>query len=210
MEKFPESHFYKELMRKKIIVSLLTLTFGFTGGIGSEEGKQIALNPLGISDPLIGHPAPPLEISKWLNGEEISLKDLRGKVVVLEFFQLWCPGCNRFSIPLMKEWGGKFKDSKEITFLSVHTVFEGHRYQTTPRLRKFVKEKGIQHPVAVDRHEGKETVPKTMKRYKTGGTPCVVILDKKGIVRFKWLGGFKVDPVEDLIRSLMAESTMKK
>ncbi len=52
--------------------------------------------------------APELEISEWINGEGITLESLCGKVVIIEFFQLWCPGCNHSSILLMEKWGGDF------------------------------------------------------------------------------------------------------
>ncbi len=49
-----------------------------------------------------GKKAPDWEISEWINSEPLSLSGLKGKVIVIDFFQLWCPGCNSFSIPLMQ------------------------------------------------------------------------------------------------------------
>ena len=57
--------------------------------------------------------APEWVVSEWINGSGTSLQDLRGQVVIVEFFQLWCPGCNKFSIPLMKRWGHSFHDEIE-------------------------------------------------------------------------------------------------
>ena len=51
-----------------------------------------------------GKKAPDWDISEWINSEPIILAGLKGKVVVIDFFQLWCPGCNSFSIPLMHHW----------------------------------------------------------------------------------------------------------
>ena len=50
----------------------------------------------------VPHPAPEWTISEWLNSEATKLRDLRRKVVIVDFFQFWCPGCNSFSIPLLK------------------------------------------------------------------------------------------------------------
>ncbi|NIS07899.1 MAG: TlpA family protein disulfide reductase, partial [Candidatus Dadabacteria bacterium] len=151
-----------------------------------------AMNPFNLKDPLIGKKAPSLETEVWFNSSGLSLESLKGNVVVIEFFQLWCPGCNKFSIPLMNKWRDHtFSSESGVKFISVHTVFEGHEYQDNERLKYFLKEKGITHPVAVDKHiEGRNT-PVTMTKYKTGGTPCIAIIDKKGIVRFKYFGGFK-------------------
>lgn len=154
-------------------------------------------------------PAPEWSVSEWFNGPPTTLADLRGKVVVIEFFQLWCPGCNRFSIPLMQAWQEKtFKDAVEagdLVVVSIHTVFEGHGYQTVERLRGFLKKKGITHLVGHDRHEPGDHRPVTKRRYNTGGTPEVAIVDKRGRLRFQEFGGFNTDTTESLIRDLLAE-----
>jgi len=151
--------------------------------------------------------APEWVISEWINGSGTSLHDLRGKVVVVEFFQLWCPGCNKFSIPLMLEWERTFHDDIEagnLKIMSIHTVFEGHDYQTPERLRNFVKDKGIHHLVGIDHHQQGEHLPETMKRYNTMGTPEVAIIDKQGIIRMQQFGGFDTDRAAQLIRQLLA------
>ena len=167
----------------------------------------LPLNPFDLKDPLVGEPAPELEISTWMNGEGVSLKELRGKVVILEFFQLWCPGCNKFSIPLMKEWKKIFADEREIVFISIHTVFEGHRINSVKNLRIFIKKKKITHLVGVDRHGRESDIPVTMRRYRTGGTPCMDILDKQGVIRFKYFGMYHKEPITELIRHLLREDT---
>jgi len=152
--------------------------------------------------------APEWVISEWINGPGVALSELRGKVIIVEFFQLWCPGCNSFSIPLMKKWNQTFENeiaAGDLVLLSIHTVFEGHSYQTPKRLRSFVKEKEIHHLVGIDRHEQGERIPETMKRYMTGGTPEMAIIDKNGFVRFQKFGGFNPSYVEPLIRQLLSE-----
>ncbi|MBT7306569.1 MAG: TlpA family protein disulfide reductase [Gammaproteobacteria bacterium] len=156
----------------------------------------------------VGEQAPELEISEWINGDGVTLESLQGKVVIIEFFQLWCPGCNNFSIPLMAEWGGKyFHEIKagKLYQLSVHTVFEGHNFQNPKRLRKFVREKEIEHLVGIDRHLGDDELPVTMRRYNTNGTPAMAIVDKRGVIRFQRLGGFDVGKAEGLIGQLLRE-----
>jgi hypothetical protein len=44
--------------------------------------------------------------------------------------------------------------------------------------------------IGIDTHNGSEKVPITMRNYHTGGTPAMAILDKNGIIRFKYFGGF--------------------
>ena len=153
--------------------------------------------------------APEWDVSEWINGEAVTIDELRGKVVVVEFFQLWCPGCNRFSIPLMHRWNKIFnKDivSGGLAMLSIHTVFEGHSYQSPARLRDFLKEKGIEHLVGIDRHMDGNEIPETMRRYLTRGTPEMVIIDKRGRIRFQRFGGFEPTEAESLIRELLEEA----
>lgn len=153
-------------------------------------------------------PAPDWTISSWIRGPETSIKDLKGQVVVIDFFQLWCPGCKHFSIPLMslweKEFASEIKDGK-LKLVSIHTVFEGHSYQTDERLAEFVKEKDMQHPVAVDRHENGSRLPTTMRDYRTRGTPEMSIIDKQGRIRFQKLGGFDVEWATKFVRELLSE-----
>ena len=149
--------------------------------------------------------APELYVSEWINKDPGMLRDMTGKVVIIEFFQMWCPGCNNFSIPLIAQLEAKYGKHNEIRVLSVHTVFEGHNYQTPDALKDFVKEKGIRHPVGIDAYEAGSPVPITMRKYGTGGTPCITIIDKKGIIRFQRLGGFDPGPVEKLIDQLLRE-----
>jgi len=89
--------------------------------------------------------------------------------------------------------------------LSIHTVFEGHDYQTTPRLRKFLKERDIRRLVGVDRHKRSKEIPETMRRYRTRGTPEMAIIDKHGNIRFQHFGGFNPEPVEKYIHKLLDE-----
>lgn len=152
--------------------------------------------------------APEWEVSEWLNGEGRSVASLLGKVVVVEFFQLWCPGCNRFSIPLMKKWEERFAgeiERGELVLVSIHTVFEGHDHQNPRRLRRFLEEKGITHLVGVDRLEDDDPIPMTMKRYHNRGTPEMAFIDKQGNLRFKQFGSFDEARAEALLRRLLAE-----
>ncbi|MEW8028580.1 MAG: TlpA disulfide reductase family protein [Candidatus Thiodiazotropha sp.] len=152
--------------------------------------------------------APVLDVDEWINGDGVTLDDLRGKVVVIDFFQMWCPGCNNFSIPLVAHWEQHFAKeiaAGQLVMLSIHTVFEGHEYQRTERLKPYLKKKGIKHLVGVDRHQGDDPTPQTMKLFRTRGTPEMAILDKQGRIRFQHFGGFDVETATALIHNLLRE-----
>jgi len=110
------------------------------------------------------------------------------------------------SVPLFNRWHERYGQRDDVLVVSIHTVFEGHDYQNSERLREFVETWGIEHPVGIDTYaaEGDE-VPETMRRYRTGGTPHVVIVDKWGRQRFRHLGGFDEQAVEKFIDELLDE-----
>lgn len=179
-------------MRKFRVVILCLIIFFLTYNVSLAQNRK----------------APEWIISEWINGPGVTLGELKGHVVIVEFFQLWWPGCNRFSIPLVQRWTTIFEkelETNSLFILSIHTVFEGHSYQNPKRLKSFVKEKGIHHLVGIDKHEKGERVPETMKRYRTRGTPEIAIMDKNGYIRFQKFGGFDPEPVENFIRQLLKE-----
>ena len=154
-------------------------------------------------------PAPMWEITDWLNGDGGNVDTLKGKVIIIDFFQLWCPGCNRFSGPLMQHWQEKFAGEIEggrLHMVKIHTVFEGHTYQNPTKLKSYVAEKGITMPVGIDRHEAGQRVPITMRRYRTSGTPEMAIIGPDGMIAFQKFGGFDPHPVEAMFVELLQKA----
>jgi thiol-disulfide isomerase/thioredoxin len=150
--------------------------------------------------------APEWVISQWLNDDPGSIADNRDRVILIDFFQLWCPGCNRFSIPLFQQWDASYGGRDDVLIVSIHTVFEGHAHQGPSRLRSFVADNDMRHPVGIDAYaDPHDETPITMRRFRTRGTPHVVILDKRGRVRFSRFGSFDIDEAETLIEVLLGE-----
>ena len=157
----------------------------------------------------VGARAPQWDILEWINGDGGNVDTLRGKVIIIDFFQLWCPGCNKFSGPLLKVWQDKFADdiaAGHLALVKIHTVFEGHKYQTVERLKTYVKEKGITVPVGIDRHAGDRRLPETMLRYKTRGTPEVVMIDGNGVIQFREFGYFDSTEAESIIAGMIDQT----
>jgi len=151
-------------------------------------------------------PAPDWEISAWFNDDPGSLRDQRGRVVLIGFFQLWCPGCKEFSIPLFRRWSELYGDREDVVIVFVHSVFESHDYQSPDHLREFIRENGISHPVGIDAYDvTDDDVPVTMRRYQAGGTPHLAIVDKEGMLRFAHFGIFDPEPAEGFIERLLNE-----
>jgi hypothetical protein len=109
----------------------------------------------------------------------------------------------------MHKWEKQYENEVKngtLLFVSIHTVFEGHQYQTPEMLRNFVKNKGIKHPVGNDQQVEGYHIPLTMVNYRTRGTPEIAIIDKQGIVRFQD-NIFEPSLGESMINQLLAEGS---
>src|SRR5687768_2686004 len=129
-------------------------------------------------------PKPPdIAAVEWIDQAPVRLADLRGKVVLLDFWATWCGPC-RQTIPklnaLHKKYGGR-----GLVVLGM-TDFEGNiegrdatRAEETAYLRQFKRQKGIGYGFAVS-DEKKETA----RDYGVTSIPTAVLLDRRGRVRF--------------------------
>lgn len=132
-------------------------------------------------------PAPPLEVERWFNTADApTLDDLRGRVVVIEAFQMLCPGCVSHGLPQAQRIASTF--GTDVTVLGLHTVFEHHDAMTPVSLEAFLHEYAIGFPVGVDAHDGPGGTPVTMARYQLRGTPSLVAIDRAGRLRLNAFG----------------------
>ena len=128
-----------------------------------------------------------LAVSHWYNTDAPpTLAGLRGRVVVIEAFQMLCPGCVAHGLPQAQRVRQVFGD--EVVVLGLHTVFEHHDAMTPTALEAFLHEYRIDLPVGVDRHQDGSPVPITMARLGLQGTPSMVLLDRSGAVRARHFG----------------------
>jgi len=133
-------------------------------------------------------PAPSIEAIRWFNTDEaVTLDALRGRVVVLEAFQMLCPGCVSHGLP---QAGRVFEtfSRNDVVVLGLHSVFEHHAAQTPTSLEAFLHEYRIAFPVGVDRPDPEGPLPQTMRSYGMQGTPTLVLIDRKGHRRAQHFG----------------------
>ncbi len=138
--------------------------------------------------------APPLQVDRWLNTDAaITLDSLRGKVVVIEAFQMLCPGCVSHGLPQAQRIATTFSPD-DVAVLGLHTVFEHHAAMTPVALEAFLHEYRIDFPVAVDRAGIDGPIPQTMRAFGMQGTPTLCLIDAEGLLRHQYFGR-----VEDLV-----------
>lgn len=148
--------------------------------------------------------APELNVSEWLNTDTpVTLAGLRGRVVVIEAFQMLCPGCIEHGIPLARTVARVFQRAP-LTVLGLHTVFEHHAAMTPVSLRAFVHEFRVTFPVGVDRARG-TGLPETMRTYGMRGTPSLILIDRAGRLRAHHFGQVSEMQVGAEIATLLAE-----
>ncbi|TMR41704.1 redoxin domain-containing protein [Actinomadura geliboluensis] len=130
--------------------------------------------------------APPWATTQWFNSDPLNLTDMRGRVVVLEAFQMLCPGCVGHALPQAVRLAQTFGD--DLAVIGLHSVFEHHDAMTPTSLRAFLHEYKIHFPVAVDAHRGEDPTPVTFARYRMRGTPTTVLIDRDGNLRGQQFG----------------------
>lgn len=131
--------------------------------------------------------APAWCVSQWFNTDhDLSLEQMRGKVVVLHAFQMLCPGCVSHGLPQAQRIYDYFS-SDDVAVMGLHTVFEHHEAMTPVSLAAFIYEYRLTFPIAVDM-AGDEDVPVTMARYQMRGTPTLILIDQAGFIRANYFG----------------------
>lgn len=139
-------------------------------------------------------PAPPWQVERWFNTPvPIELAALRGRVVVLEAFQILCPGCVSHGLPQAARVRAAFPP-EQVAVVGLHTVFEHHEAMTPVSLQVFLHEYRITFPVGVDSPGIDDPVPRTMRAYGLRGTPSLVLIDALGNIRGQYFG-----QVDDLV-----------
>lgn len=138
------------------------------------------LTPASMPEPTkpvaVGAIAPELEIRGWSDGEIRKLADYRGKIVVLDFWGVWCGPCIH-AIPAMQQLAEKY-EPKGVVFLGIHTA-DGDLDQ----MNKLKKSMGWKTPSGLDL--GSSIVDsKTSTTYGVRGYPTIVIIDAQGKIAF--------------------------
>jgi len=134
---------------------------------------------------------PPLQIAHWINAKPVKLADLKGKVVVLDFWSSFCGPCTK----LMPHLNSLYEKHK-----AKGLVVIGVTEDDKADVGKFLKDKTISYPLAIDRRlEGEG---QTLTTYKIVFIPAVWLIARDGTVVWKGRG-------QDLTDQ-MVEAELKK
>ena len=161
---------------KPLLLSLGFLIGHASSTVAGEEANRGVLNQT----------APAWGVTQWLNLPQaktsLHLVDFKGKVIYLYAFQSWCPGCHSQGFPTLKEVIARYGNDTNVAIVAIQTAFEGFHANGFEQAKQIVKRYDLKIPVC---HSGSEQEPSLlMRRYRTGGTPWTIIIDRAGVVRF--------------------------
>lgn len=140
------------------------------------------------------------EITAFINTDPFTLADLKGKVVLIDFWTYSCINCIR-TFPYLKDWYAKYKD-KGFVIVGVHTP-EFEFEKKTDNVTDAVKRFEITYPVVIDSNY------KTWQNFNNRFWPAHYLVDQEGIVRSFHFGEGAYLQTENDIRQLLGLSSLE-
>ncbi len=135
-------------------------------------------------------------IDKWINSEPLKIGQLKGKVVLVDFWTYTCINCIR-TLPYLKDWDKKYRD-KGLVIVGVHTP-EFEFEKKYENVLKAVNEYQIKYPVAQDNNYV------TWNLYQNRYWPHKYLIDVDGYIRYDHIGEGAYEETEKMIQQLLNE-----
>ena len=136
-------------------------------------------------------------IDAWINGNPLTMEELRGQVVLIDFWTYTCINCIR-TFPFLKQWHSRYADDG-LVIAGVHAP-EFEFEKVYENVVEATKEHALDWTMAQDN----DFV--TWRRYSNRFWPAKYLIDKDGVVRYTHFGEGGYAETEDVIRELLAEA----
>jgi peroxiredoxin len=157
----------------------------------SRAPEQVAVAQNGRPpSPQAGFTAPDFTLDK-LGGGTVSLSDLQGQAVLVNFWATWCPPC-RAEMPAIQRVYDRYRDQG-------FTVLAVDLQESDSQVADFAAEMGLTFPILMDRDGS------VFARYRVMGLPSTFFVDRDGVIQDVALGGPMTEAyIESQVTSLMA------
>jgi thiol-disulfide isomerase/thioredoxin len=183
------------MLRKSVLIRTLAIAAGIAAvaaaygtGTAALSGQQSLPND---------SPAPEFAgIDGWLNSEPLDMAQLRGKVVLVDFWTYSCINCAH-TLPALVKWHRAYKD-QGLVIIGVHTP-EFPYERETAGLQKAMRRFHIEYPVAQDNHYA------TWQAYNNQYWPAQYLIDRDGKIVGQHFGEGGYEEMEQAIRDLLAK-----
>lgn len=142
--------------------------------------------------------APELNSNQWLNSTALNWVKLKNKVVLVEFWTFDCYNCKNVE-PYVKSWYEKYKN-KGFEIVAVHSPEFDHERKLL-NVKDYISDHKITYPVVIDNDF------KIWRSYSNRYWPAMYLVDKQGIIRFRFIGEGNYQQIENTIINLLNESS---
>jgi thiol-disulfide isomerase/thioredoxin len=145
----------------------------------------------------IGGSAPEISNEIWLNSDPLRLANLRGKVVMVEFWTFGCWNCRNIE-PYVKAWHKKYV-SQGLVVIAVHSPEFQYEHDVN-RVKEYIGDHKLPYAVPIDNEF------KTWRKFENRYWPTLYLIDKRGKIQYIKIGEGAYERTEQEIQRLLAEN----
>jgi thiol-disulfide isomerase/thioredoxin len=145
----------------------------------------------------IGGELPAASATAWLNSQPLTAAELRGKVILIDFWTYSCVNWRR-TLPYVRAWADKYKDHG-LVVIGVHTP-EFDFEKNVDNVRQAAKDMKIDYPIAIDSDRA------IWRAFNNDFWPALYFVDSQGRIRHHYLGEGRYEQSERIIQQLLAEA----
>jgi len=189
-------------MRAHRLAIVVAAVCGLATVIDIQAGKKMGMQPpLTSSSTSVEGPMPALDGAViWLNSKPLSTGELRGKVVLVDFWTYTCINWQR-TLPHLRAWADKYK-GQGLVVIGVHTP-EFSFERNVDNIRAASARLGVDYPVAVDSEQA------LWRAFHNEYWPALYIVDARGSMRYHHFGEGRYEQSEKVIQQLLVEAGAK-
>src|SRR5262249_40540453 len=180
-------------LRRSLVIAAMCVAVAGLGMIGSEGRHMGAAAQLPVEGKLASFGG----ANGWLNSPPLAAANLRGKVVLVDFWTFTCVNWLR-TLPYLRAWNARYKD-RGLVVVGVHTP-EFSVEHDTENTRRAAQQMRVDYPIAVDNDYA------VWRAFDNAYWPAVYIADAQGRIRYHHFGEGEYEQTEKVIQRLLMEA----